>query len=380
MNNTVRNPNSYTLKMKNSGPDVMTIIISGTINLDTVNDFMVEVDRLLDGNSGRNLIFDFKNLDYMDSAGALAFMSFRDKAKQKSITLRYDSISAEAERILALVDFDIHEKENKVQKTMPVFLERVGHLGIHSFNQAILLCLFIGDVASAFIQSVIHPGTIRWDNVSLYMKKAGVEGLPIIGLISILLGLIMAFMASLQLRLFGANIYIASLVAIALVKELGPIMTAIVYAGRSGSAFSSEIGTMLINDEVDALSTMGFDPIKFLVLPKIIASIAVVPILTCYSSFLGILGGLFVGLGMDLTVQSYMQQTMQSIQLFDVVTSLFKSVCFAVLVSAISCHRGFQAKGGAEAVGTVTTSAVVSSIFLIIIADSAFAIMLHYIR
>jgi phospholipid/cholesterol/gamma-HCH transport system permease protein len=213
------------------------------------------------------------------------------------------------------------------------------------------------------------------------MKRAGMEGLPIVGLISLLLGLIMAFMASLQLRMFGANLYVASLVSIALVKELGPIMTAILFAGRSGSAFSAEIGTMLVNEEIAALSTMGFEPIRFLVVPKVIASILVVPILTLYADLLGILGGLFVGIaGMDLTVQSYLQQTRESLEVFDVVTSLFKSMCFAVMIAGISCHHGFQAKGGAEAVGTATTAAVVSSIFLIIITDSAFAIMLHYIR
>jgi phospholipid/cholesterol/gamma-HCH transport system permease protein len=138
---------------------------------------------------------------------------------------------------------------------------------------------------------------------------------------------------------------------------------------------------MRVNEEIDALSTMGFDPVKFLAVPKVIASVLVVPILTIYADLLGILGGLFVGIvGMDLTVQSYLQQTRESLEVFDIVSSLFKSMCFAVMIAGISCHHGFQAKGGAQAVGSATTSAVVSSIFLIIVADSAFAIMLHYIR
>jgi phospholipid/cholesterol/gamma-HCH transport system permease protein len=156
-------------------------------------------------------------------------------------------------------------------------------------------------------------------------------------------------------------------------------MTAILFAGRSGSAFSAEIGAMLVNEEIAALSTMGFEPIRFLAVPKVIASILVVPLLTLYADLLGILGGLFVGVaGMDLTVQSYLQQSRESLEVFDVVTSLFKSMCFAAMIARNSCHHGFQAKGGAEAVGTATPAAVVTSISLIIITDST-RLMLHYI-
>jgi phospholipid/cholesterol/gamma-HCH transport system permease protein len=267
------------------------------------------------------------------------------------------------------------------KRTAPNAWMRVQDVAARLSDRMDLLCLFVGDLAATLAASLVRPRSVRWDAVLFTMKRAGMEGLPIVGLISILLGMIMAFMASLQLRMFGANLYVASLVSIALVKELGPIMTAILFAGRSGSAFSAEIGTMRVNEEIDALSTMGFEPVKFLVVPKVIASVLVVPILTLYADVLGILGGLFVGVaGMDLTVQSYLQQTRESLEVFDVVSSLFKAMCFAAMIAGISCHHGFQAKGGAGAVGSATTSAVVSSIFLIIITDSAFAIMLHYIR
>ena len=213
------------------------------------------------------------------------------------------------------------------------------------------------------------------------MKKVGLDGFPIVTLISLLIGVIMAFMSSLQLKQFGATTYVAPLVAFAMVRELGPMMTAILVAGRSGSAFSADIGSMMINEEVDALATMGFDPVRFLVIPKVLASVLVVPLLTVYAAFFGIVGGLAVGvLGLDLTAFSYIQQSINSIGLFDVVSSLVKSMVFAVLISAIACQRGFQVRGGADAVGAATTSAVVSAIFLIILANSAFAIVLYYIR
>ena len=222
---------------------------------------------------------------------------------------------------------------------------------------------------------------MRWGDVLFYMKRAGVDGLPIIGLIGLLLGLILAFMSSLQLKQFGANIYVASLLAVAMVQELGPIMTAILVAGRSGSAFAAEIGTMKVNEEVDALVTMGFDPVRFLAIPKVLAAMLVVPLLTVYATLFGLLGGLIIGvLGLDLTVYSYVTESRRAIELFDILSSLVKSVVFALLVAGIGCQRGFQVRGGAEAVGSATTSAVVAGIFLIIVTDSAFALVLHYIR
>jgi phospholipid/cholesterol/gamma-HCH transport system permease protein len=207
-----------------------------------------------------------------------------------------------------------------------------------------------------------------------------VDGLPIVGLLSFLLGLIIAFMSSLQLKQFGANIYVASLLAIGMVKELGPIMTAILVAGRSGSAFAAEIGTMKVNEEVDALVTMGFDPIRFLALPKVLAAMVVVPLLTLYADLFGIIGGLVVGVvGLDLTVYAYLKETQTSLTLLDVILSLIKAGVFAVLIAGIGCQRGFQVRGGAEAVGSATTSAVVSALFLIIVTDSAFALAFQYL-
>jgi phospholipid/cholesterol/gamma-HCH transport system permease protein len=211
------------------------------------------------------------------------------------------------------------------------------------------------------------------------MKKVGVDALPIVGLISFLMGLIMAFMSSVQLQQFGANIYVASLVGLAMVRELGPIMTAIIVAGRSGSAFAAEIGTMKISDEVDALFTMGFDPTRFLVVPKIVASVITVPILTLFSNLFAIIGGLIVGVFMlDLTANAYVAQTLKTLSIFDVFWGFLKAGVFALLIAGIGCLRGFQVRGGAAEVGQATTSAVVSSIFLIILADAVFAVILRY--
>jgi phospholipid/cholesterol/gamma-HCH transport system permease protein len=256
----------------------------------------------------------------------------------------------------------------------------VGGATLKILNDFISVMTFLGELLAALFYSLLHPRSVRWEDVLFYMKRTGVEGLAIVGLINFLLGLIIAFMSSLQLKQFGANIYVASLVGVAMVSELGPIMTAIIVAGRSGSAFAAEIGTMKVNEEVDALVAMGFDPIRFLAVPKVLAAMIVVPILTLYADFFGVGGGLVVGvLGLDLTVYTYVQETMKVISITAIVKSLIKSVVFAAVIAGIGCQRGFQVRGGAEAVGALTTSAVVAAIFLTIVIDSAFAILFTYI-
>ena len=212
-----------------------------------------------------------------------------------------------------------------------------------------------------------------------YMKQTGVDALPVVGMISFLLGLIIAFMSSIQFKQFGANIYVASLVAFSMVSELGPIMTAIVIAGRSGSAYAAEIGTMKVSEEVDALFAMGFNPTVFLVIPRMIASLIVVPILTIFADISAICGGLVIGVFMlDLSPNTYITETIEVLTIQDFCWGFLKSIVFAVLISMIGCLRGFRATGGAASVGKAATSAVVASIFMIIFFDSIFAVMRSY--
>lgn len=265
--------------------------------------------------------------------------------------------------------------------TQEGFFARFGRKTIDAAHTALDHAAFLGEVCVCLIGVLRHPTRLRASDTVAAMRAVGVDAVPIVGLIGFLLGLIMAFMSAVQLAQFGANIYVASLVALAMVRELGPIMTAIVVAGRSGSAFAAEIGTMRVSEEVDALITMGFDPVRFLVLPKLVASALVVPLLALYASAFAIAGGLVVGVFMlDLTPTAYMQQTFRTLALFDVVWGFFKSGLFAVLIALVGCHRGFAVRGGAESVGRATTSAVVTSIFLIIFVDSVLAVILRYWR
>jgi phospholipid/cholesterol/gamma-HCH transport system permease protein len=359
----------------------VTLSLSGRLETGNLKAFLTEAKARLEEKGPGKVTVDLSKIEFLDSAGALGLMELEEGTKKKSIPFEFVNATEDAKKIMGLIN-------RKALATKPLIsdqessglIEQIGGASLDIYEDFVSIMTFLGDLLTALIHSMSHPRSVRWDDVFFYMKRAGVEGLPIVGLINFLLGLIIAFMSSLQLKQFGANIYVASLVGVAMVSELGPIMTAIIVAGRSGSAFAAEIGTMKVNEEVDALVTMGFDPTRFLAVPKVLAAMLVVPVLTLYADFFGIAGGLVVGvLGLDLTVYTYIQETMKVLTIASIVKSMIKSVVFAVLISGIGCQRGFQVRGGAEAVGSATTSAVVAAIFLIIVMDSAFAVLFTYI-
>ncbi|MFN3269439.1 MAG: MlaE family ABC transporter permease, partial [Candidatus Kapaibacteriota bacterium] len=213
----------------------------------------------------------------------------------------------------------------------------------------------------------------RWEDFPVLFLKNGVNALPIVSLILLLIGIISGYQGAIQLKQFGADIYIADLIGVSIVRELGPLMTAILVAGRSGSAFAAELGTMKVSEEIDALRSMGFEPFKFLILPRVFAVTLSIPLLTIFGNVAGILGGLISGLSiLDITTAGYFTELQIAVDLGDLSSGLLKSIIFGYLVAGIGCFRGLQVKGGAEGVGTATTISVVSGIFAIIIADTIF--------
>jgi phospholipid/cholesterol/gamma-HCH transport system permease protein len=372
----------HTIVVQGDRGQNLTLAISGRLALDNLQAFNSEVQALLQEMIPAGLTVDVAGVDFLDSAGALALIELESEARARSITYELVNLTDKARGIMGLIDpAALTTPPLITERQAGNFLERLGASTLDMLNDFKRVLTFLGELLGALTHALFHPHAVRWDDVAFYMKRAGVDGLPIVGLISLLLGLILAFMSSIQLKQFGANIYVASLLAIAIVKELGPIMTAILVAGRSGSAFAAEIGTMMVNEEVDALTTMGFDPVRFLAAPKVLAAMIVVPLLTLYADVFGILGGLIVGVvGLDLTAYTYLRETQKSLSMLDIITSLIKSGVFAVLISGIGCQRGFEVRGGAEAVGSATTSAVVAAIFLIVVTDSAFALVFQYLH
>jgi phospholipid/cholesterol/gamma-HCH transport system permease protein len=221
---------------------------------------------------------------------------------------------------------------------------------------------------------------MRWHEVMRIFESAGVNALPIISLISLLVGLIIAFESAQPLAQFGAQIFIANMIGLLMIRELGPLMTAIMLAGRSGSAFAAELGTMKVNEELNALETMGLDPIKFLVVQRIMAGILLTPLLTLYSMLMGVIGGVLVMLSLGFPLVLIYNQLVSSLEISDVVVGTVKGLVFGIIVAAIGCLRGLQTLKGPRAVGDSTTRAVVSSILLIIIADAVFTGLLFVLE
>ncbi|MDQ1333891.1 MAG: phospholipid/cholesterol/gamma-HCH transport system permease protein [Thermodesulfobacteriota bacterium] len=327
-----------------------------------------------------SLTVDLEGVDYLDDFGALVLIELRKMATHGRAAFHIIHASDKIKDLLSILDFDSLDEQLPIQKkSSPSVFVHIGEATIQLVSDMKYVLSFIGSIIISLVHVCSKPRSLRKNDTLLYMQRVGVEGLPIVALISFLMGLIMAFMSSVQLQQFGANIYVASLVSLAMTRELGPIITAIIVAGRSGSAFAAEIGTMKISEEVDALFTMGFNPVLFLAVPKLIAAVIMVPILTLFSDLFAIMGGLLVGVSMlDLTVNSYIAQTIKTLSLFDVFWGVLKSGIFAALITLIGCLRGFQVRGGAASVGQATTSAVVSSIFMIILSDSIFSVILRY--
>jgi len=382
MDSKVSTQTFHRLQISGNGEGGTNFAIEAENSLRTLRIFLAEVDSFISQSSPPRLRVDLSGVQYLDSAGALALLKIREKARSFPIPFQFVGVPEEARKIMDLLDRPASKSPPPIPaRKSASLLEQIG-AGSRAFADDFLSVMeFVGELIRGLVFSLAHPRSVRWGDVRFYMKRAGADGVPIVSLISFLIGMVTAFMSSLQLKQFGAYLYVSSLVAIAIVRELGPLMTGIIVAGRSGSAFGAEIGTMMVNEEVDALRTMGFDPTLFLAVPKVLAAMIVVPLLTLYADLFGILGGMLIGvMFLNLTVYSYVDWTLWSIDIFDIVSSLIKSLVFAGLIAGIGCQRGFKVRGGAAAVGSATTSAVVAAIFLIIVADSLFAIILHYVR
>ncbi len=239
---------------------------------------------------------------------------------------------------------------------------------------------FVGESFTVLGRSLVHPRRLRWRPILHNLQSAGVAALPITGLLSFLLGIVIAYQGADQLQRFGANIFIADLVGLAMLRELSPLLTAIIIAGRSGSAYTAQIGTMKVTEEIDALRTIGVAPQELLVLPKMLALIVVLPLLTVYTDVTGVLGGMIMARSkLDVSFGSFLDRLDEAISLSSYVTGISKAPVFAMIIALVGCYRGFQVSGSAESVGQQTTMSVVQSIFLVIVTDALFSIVFNWL-
>lgn len=326
----------------------------------------------------REVQLDLSGVDYFDSGGGAVLIRLRQQLQQQGGQLHITRSTPDIDGFLSLVDEAEVLKPLPAPPPAPRLIERIGEWGEAFMDGMRLVVLFAGEVVLGLADAVRAPQRIRWRDAWLYMQSAGHQALPIVCLISFLMGLITAFQAAVQLRQFGADIYVANLVGLSITRELGPLMTAIIASGRSGAAFAAEIGTMKVSEEVDALQAMGLDRTRFLVTPKVVALLFMLPCLTLFADLLGILGGLFVAMfSLEIPAVVYFRQMKAYMSIWDIAQGLVKAVVFAILIAAIGCMRGFQARQGAESVGQVTTAAIVAGIFAIVCADAVFTVLFN---
>ena len=258
------------------------------------------------------------------------------------------------------------------------FLTGVGKRSLDALGRMREGVTFLGSASLALVRFVTGRARFQGSELLLIIQDVGARAFGIVSLISFLVGMILAFVGAVQLSQFGAGIYVANLVGLAMAREMGAMMTAIIMAGRTGAAFAAQLGTMQVNEEIDALSSMGIDPMEFLVVPRMMALMLMMPLLVLYADLMGILGGMVVGVGMlDLGVFEYIEQTKRSVSLTQVNIGIVKGVVFGVLVAVAGCLRGMQCGNSSQAVGMAATSAVVTSIVLIIVTDGLFAVVLN---
>jgi phospholipid/cholesterol/gamma-HCH transport system permease protein len=324
------------------------------------------------------LVLDLSGVTYCDGAGAALLHSLEQAAVQRGVEVRMDGTTGAIEGHLK----PYREAEGVVSARPPQEMlwrtrlrKAVSSVGHEIFAQI----AFIGEYGQALVLALRHPRRVRWGDTLAVAEAAGFQALPIVSLIAFLLGVILAFQSAIAMRQFGAEIFVADLVAISLLRELGPLMMAILLAGRSGAAFAAEIGTMKVNEEVNALTTMGLDPVRFLVVPKILAGVFVAPLLTLYANLIGLFGAALVMRGFGIPMVAFFNQVNGAVNLTDLGSGLFKAAVFGLLVASVGCLRGLQTGTGAAAVGRSTTSAVVSAIILIVIADGLFAVLFFHL-
>ncbi|HID40100.1 MAG TPA: ABC transporter permease, partial [Calditrichaeota bacterium] len=301
----------------------------------------------------------------------------KKEAKDKQIPINLLNVSKSIEQTLKL--FRLKEIPAGTNTEKPLFFEKLGDLGfnlLHSLNNLFYL---LSNLAYWSFMAFFKPGLRRKEEVTSQSLKIGADALGIIGLISFLIGFVLALQAAAQLRQYGANIYVADLVALAMISEMGPLITAIMVAGRSGSAIAAEIATMQVSEEIDALTVMGIDPLPYLIVPKIYAITMTLPLLTMFANVLGIFGGMVIGYTyLDIEFLPFFNEVLSVLRYKEVFISLLKSFVFAWIIVITGAYFGLKVKGGAEGVGRVTTASVVFSIFWVIVVDSIIGLLFYF--
>ncbi len=320
------------------------------------------------------IVVDGSRVEALDTAGVWVLQRGLQRLRDQGATLQMRGWRPEFAKLLDLIA-EHPQTPLPPAAARPSALERIGRSTAGAWEQGSALLSFTGETAAALAGSIRHPARLRWRPILHNIQSAGFSALPIVGLLAFLLGIVVAYQGADQLKRYGANIFVADLVGLSMLREFAPLITAIIVAGRSGSAYAAQIGTMAVTEEIDALRTIGITPIDLLVLPKIFALLIALPLLTVYADILGVFGGMIMARSqLGVGFEEFLDRFILAVDLSTYLVGVGKAPVFAVIIAMIGCFQGFRTHGGPDSVGRQTTRSVVQAIFLVIVADALFSI------
>lgn len=349
--------------------------ICGRLDLLDGGRLWTELDEYaLSASENETLNFEMSGVERLDGSAMAMLAHLRARLQQRGVKAEFVGASPLVQQIITLYRGDVRVGRRKRRKARGS-LDQIGQATLAILEELRQVLAFLGYLVVECGRVARAPRTANWRDLSSTMEHTGADAVPIVALINFLVGMVMAFQSAPQLKEYGANIFLADLIGISMTRELGPLLTAIVVCGRSGAAFAAELGSMKVNEEIDALRTMGFGPMRYLVLPRVLSLMVVMPLLTLLADSVGILGGLVVGVvSLDLTPVSFFTQLQDAVSLADVFSGVSKSVLLGLAIALISCQQGLATSGGAEGVGRRTTAAVVTTLFALVLLDAVFTI------
>lgn len=356
------------------------LVCKGEWNLQAIGDVasaLKKYSRTIGQHS--NISLDISSVRNLDSAGAILLLQYVAAFKHKKCTVNITGADSEQEKILAMFR-DEEERNHAIPPPgHPVHhaLEGIGEYTVTSLRDSIQFISFLGEIFISLVHYILHPSSIRFRAIIKNIEEAGARALMIVALTSFLIGVVVAYQGAVQLERFGANIFIVDLIGISVTRELAPLITAIVVAGRSGSSYTAQIGVMKITEEIDAMKTMSFDPFRFLVLPRMIALMIAMPLMIFFADVVAIAGGMFIAeTQMNLSYSEFIHRLQGTLEIKHFWIGIMKGPFFAWLIAAVGCFRGFQVSYNTESIGRYTTVSVVNAIFLVIACDALFSVVL----
>lgn len=362
-----------TLAVSDGSDGRRVLALSGRLDADSIPNVWPQAVQALKDAGTRPVVVDGAAVEYCDGAGVALFVDLLRQPHPAAVEIT--NLRPAVDALLRQFDAAMFVKDLDPEPVRRPAVEEVGFISAGILRDMRQQVTFVGELVAALAYAVRHPSTVRWRDVGLLCEKVGADALPIVALISFLLGVILAFQSAVPMKKFGAEIFVADLIGLSMLRELGALMTAIILAGRTGAAFAAELGTMRVNQEIDALTTMGLDPVRFLVTTRVIAAVLMTPLLTLVANLVGLLGGAFTMLSFQIPFVTFAHEVEGIVTFKDFMVGFVKSFAFALLIASIGCLRGLQTSAGASAVGDAATRAVVSGIVLIVVVDGVFAVI-----